>query len=51
MSPVKGEKLETAKKVAANDADWNSLSRIVGLLQKVLPSEELLALKPNSGGL
>ncbi len=51
MSPIKGEKTDTAKKGVANDAEWNSLSRIVSLLQKVLPPEELMTLKPNSGGL
>jgi hypothetical protein len=50
MSPLKGEKIETAKK-GAIDADWNSLTRIVGLLQKFLTPEELMTHKPNSAGI
>ena len=50
MSPPKAEKAESAKK-GAQDADWNSLTRITGLLQKVLTPEELMTLKPKSGGI
>lgn len=50
MSPLKAEKTESAKK-GTLDADWNSLARITGLLQKVLTPEELMTIKPNSGGI
>ena len=39
------------KQKVVSDAEWTSLTRIVGMLQKVMDPDELLTYKPNSEGL